>query len=232
MIYKGTWLAEDANVHSHSGLSQPTTSHGLVRIDSDGKPVQQVASTTSTLMALHQADGYVYAAADLTPAYKGHAAVQKVHREMIYVKPDVVIVYDRVTTPASAPQTWQLQTPVAATIDGAVSTISTNGHALAIHKIAGGNASVFSHQAADADFTNGGFRYDETMAGGDHRYLHVLGVDGAVASAAAMGNTGVTITLAAGGTVTATFVRDSVGATLTMGGKTVTLGAGVDQLPE
>ena len=64
------------------------------------------------------------------------------------------------------------------------------------------------------------------------RYLHVLAVDGAVASATASGTTGVTLNLATGGTTTVTFSRDAVGATLTRNGTATTLSAGVDTLAE
>ena len=49
MVYKDGWLAYDAVVDSHSGLRQETTAHGLVRIDSGGSPVHQVANTVSKL---------------------------------------------------------------------------------------------------------------------------------------------------------------------------------------
>ncbi len=229
MIYKGTWLAYDANIQAHSGLSQPTTSHSLVRIDDAGKPIAQSLGSSSTMMALHQGNGYVYAAADVTPVYKGNAAIQKVHREMIYVQPDVVIVYDRVASGGSTSQVWQLQSPVAASINGAKATITSAGHTLTVDKVLGGTLSV--HDMKDEDIM-GGFRLDETMSGGDNRYLHVLSVDGAVTSVAAMGASGVTVNLASGKTITATFVADSVGATLNLGGSNITLGAGIDSLPE
>ena len=111
MIYKGGWLAHDPGVHSRSGLNQDTTSHGLVRIDQGGSPVRQIASTTSNLLALHMGEGWVHASADLTPAYDGNAAVQKVHRELVYLKPDVVVVFDRVSTASGTTQTWQLAAP-------------------------------------------------------------------------------------------------------------------------
>jgi len=41
----------------------------------------------------------------------------------------------------------------------------------------------------------------------------------------------VTVNLAGGGSATVKFNRDSVGASLTMNGTTITLGAGVDTLP-
>lgn len=230
MIYKGGWLAHDANVHSKSGLAQKTTAHGLVRIDSAGAPIKQIASTTSTVLALHQGADYVHMAADLTPAYKGNPLIQKVQREVIFVKPDVVIVYDRVASAAGTSQTWQLQAPTAPAISGSTATITNAGHSLAVTKIQGGALASYD-QRADADLT-GGFRLDETVAGGDNRYLHVMSVDGAATSATANGSDGVTVTLANGGTVSATFTRDDVGATLVLNGQTIALGAGLDTLPE
>jgi hypothetical protein len=232
MFYKGGWLTYDANVQSKSGLSQPTTSHSLVRIDRAGAPIKQVATTTSVMRALHQGPGYVHAAADLTPAYNGNAAIQKVHRELVYLKPDVVVVFDRVQTASDTTQTWQLAAPVAPAISGATATITNAGHTLRVTRIAPTSATVSVYDfRADPDM-KGGYRLDVRLPGGDQRYLHVLAADGAVTSASASGPTGVTLSLAGGGTATVNFSRDTVGATLTLGGVTTALGASVDVLPQ
>jgi len=235
MIYKDGWLAYDAVIDSHSGLTQETTAHGLVRIDSGGQPVRQIANTLSKLTALHQGTGYTYAASDLTPAYNGNAAVQKVHREMVHLLPDVVVVFDRVASASGTSQTWQLATPVAASVSGATAAITNAGHTLRVQRISGGgNMSVTSMPSIDSDYSSG-FRLDETVAGGDNRYLHVLSVDGSVSSATAAGDAthpGVTVRLANGKTATVTFTRDTAGATLVLDGVTRALAAGVDSLPE
>jgi hypothetical protein len=234
MIYKDGWLAYDAVIDSHSGLTQETTAHGLVRIDSGGQPVHQIANTISKLTALHQGTGYTHAAADLTAAYNGNAAVQKVQREMVYLLPDVVIVFDRVQSAAGTQQTWQLASPVAASISGTTATVTSAGHALKIQKISGGTMAVTAMPSVDADFA-GGFRLDEKLAGGDNRYLHVLSIDGSVSSTTAAGDTahpGVTVHLANGHNATITFTRDTAGATLVLDGVSKTLGATVDVLPE
>lgn len=232
MFYKGGWLGYDANVQSKSGLSQTSASHSLVRIDRAGQPVKQVAVTTSTLKALKQGAGYVYASADLTPAYNSSTAVQKMHRELVYLTPNVLVVYDRVQTAADTTQTWQLAAPVAPVISGATATITNAGHSLKVTRIAPASAatSVYDYRT-DPDL-KGGFRLDERLPGGDQRYLHVLAADGAVSSMTASGATGVTLNLAGGGTATVSFVRDTVGGTLTLNGVATTLGAGVDTLPE
>ena len=234
LIYKDGWLAYDAVVDSHSGLTQETTAHGLVRITSGGQPVRQVADTISKLTALHQGSGYMYAASDLTPAYNGASEVQKVQREIVYLKPDVVVVFDRVQSASGTTQTWQLASPVAASVSGSTATISNAGHRLQVQKISGGAMAVTSMRSVDADYS-GGFRLDENLAGGDNRYLHVLSIDASISSTTSAGDAGhpgVTIHLANGHNATVTFVRDTAGATLVLDGTTQALGAGVDRLPE
>jgi hypothetical protein len=234
MIYKDGWLAYDAVVASGSGLTQETTAHGLVRITSGGQPVPQVADTISTVMALHKGTGYTYASADLTPAYDGNSVVQKVNREMLYLLPNVVIVFDRVQSTAGTAQTWQLVSPVAPVISGANATFTNAGHTLKIQKIKGGTSSVTAMPSVDSDFS-GGYRLDETLAGGNNRYLHVLSIDGSVSSAVAVNDTthlGVKVTLSNGQVATVMFNRDTVGASLVQNGVTIPLAAGVDNLPE
>jgi hypothetical protein len=234
MIYKGGWLAYDANVSSKSGLMQATTAHSLVRVDSGGAPVKQMATTTSKLQTLKKGSSYTYVSGDLTPAYKGNAAIQMVQRDMLYLQPNVVIVFDRVKSTAGTSQTWQLASPVAPTIAGAAATFTNAGHNLKVTRVAPSAASMSTYNFASSEAASytGGFRLDETVAGGDNRYLHVMSVDGAVSSTANVGATGVTVNLAAGGQVTVNFNRDAAGATLTINGTTTTIGATVDVLAE
>jgi len=230
MIYKGGWLAYDANVASKSGLRQEVDAHGLVRIVSGGNSVDQRSGTSSPLVALHRGPGWLHAAADITPAYKGASAVQKVQREVVFIEPDTIVVYDRVTSNASTQQVWQLVMPTSPAIAGPRATVTASGHTLAIDRVAPAQATSAVHSlASDDDFT-GGFRLETTVAGGDQRFLHVLSIDGSVSSITPEAE-GATVALAAGGTAKVVFTRDSIGAKLTIGGTTTTLGAGVDSLP-
>jgi len=235
MIYKGGWLAYDANVDSRSGLAQATTAHGLVRVSSGGQPVRQIGSTQSRVEALTKGAGWSYAATDLTPAYKGNAAIQQVQREMVYLEPDVVIVFDRVVSSTGTTQTWQLATPTQPALSGNTATITNAGHQLRVTRLAPSAGAMSTYDfRGEADFT-GGWRLDETQAGGDQRYLHVMAIDGAVTTTAAAGdaaNPGTTITLADGRTVTVTFHRDSIGGSLTIDGTTTALTAGLSTFSE
>lgn len=228
MIYKDGWLAYDPVVDSHSGLDQNVTTHGLVRIDQGGAPVRQVASTVSSLKALHQGSGWLYASADLTPAYDNNAAVQKVHREIVYLLPNTIVVYDRVQGGSS--QTWQLAVPAQPAISGNTATVSAAGHQLAITKLGAGTMTTYDYRA-NSDFS-GGFRLEETQPGGNQRYLNVISIDGAATSITAQGDSTASLHLADGRSVTVAFDHESTGATLTINGTATTLGVGVDVLSE
>lgn len=232
MFYKDGWLAYDAVIDSHSGLPQTTTAHSLVRIDQGGSPVTQVANTVSKLVALHKTDNWVYAASDVLPAYNGKSAVSKDQREIVYLLPDTVIVYDRVASASGTSQTWQLASPVSPSISGATATFSNAGHQLHVQRFAPSGASSATHNMnADSDFTSG-YRLDETMTGGDNRYLHLLSVDGAVTSATSANDSTITVKLSNGHTATVAFDHDAPGATITWDGTATTLSASVDAMPE
>jgi hypothetical protein len=231
LLYKDGWLAYDAVIDSHSGLPQATTAHSLVRIDQSGAPVTQVANTISHLVALHTGTGWTYAASDVLPAYNGKAAVTMDQREVVYLEPDTVVVYDRVATAAGTQQTWQLATPVTPSISGTTATINA-AHALHVTRYApaAATSSVYA-MSADSDFTSG-FRLDETIAGGDQRYLHVLSIDGSVSSATAANDSSITVHLSTGHTATIVFSHDAPGATLTYDGTVTNLAPGVDTMSE
>ena len=222
LLYKDGWLAYDAVIDSHSGLRQEPAAHSLVRVDGGA---QRVAHTTSKLTALHRGKGWLYADADLTPAYDGNAHVKRVERALVYLEPDVVVVADHVVS--DAPQTWQLATPVAPARDG---TIKTAAHALHVTRLAPTDAKVAIVLDLKSDPSNdytGGHRYDETVAAGDRTYLHVLAIDNAVKSASSSSATTVDLVLADGRAVTIAF-HDH----LVIAGTRIGLDAKVDALPE
>ena len=187
LLYKDGWLASDSNIFSHSGLAQDTTNHSIVRISQGGTNIRQVVGTHPTLEALQKGDGWLHVAADVTDAYNGNAAIQNVQRETVFLEPNTIVVFDRVTTTSGAAQTWQLVTPVQPSISGNTATVTSAGHTLAITKVTGGPMSTYDFRG-NSDFS-GGWRLDEAQAGGgDQRYLHVFSIDGAATNVAAAGD--------------------------------------------
>lgn len=233
LIYKGGWLGYDGEIDSASGIIQETGGQSLVRIASGGTTIKQSVNTTSTMAAVHKGAGWFYAAGDVTAAYAGNANISKVQREMLFIEPNTIVVYDRVATSASTTQTWQLVTPVAPTVAGPTARIS-GAHTMDVARLvpATGATSVATSLSSTNSDYRGGYRLDTMQPGGDRRYLHVLSIDGAVASAVATGDNAASIHLANGQTATVTFNHDDIGATLDFNGTTTQLGAGIDMLPE
>ncbi|MCX5744621.1 MAG: hypothetical protein NT062_19190 [Proteobacteria bacterium] len=229
MMFKGDWLSYDACHDTHSGVRQELDQHSLVRLERGGQVIQQRDNTTSKVLALHRGDGWMHVAADVTAAYRGDADVGLVQRELVYLEPDVVVVYDRVRTTGNATQTWAFVSPVAPSLAGSVTTFAT-AHPVTVKRLAPASASSASYDfRADSDYI-GGYRLDEAVGGGDQRYLHVVSIGGAV-NATASGDSATTITYG-GHTATIEFARDGVGGTLVLDGVTHPLTATVDVLPE
>ncbi|HEY5952169.1 MAG TPA: hypothetical protein VIV40_42015, partial [Kofleriaceae bacterium] len=198
MIYKDGWLAYDGVIDSANGIIQETGSHSLVRIDRGGAPIKQKVKTESTIVGLHSGPGWLYSAADVTAAYAGDASISSVQREILYIEPSTVVVYDRVTTTSDTTQTWQLVTPVSPAISGTTATIR-GAHAMTVQRLVpatGATSSAYNLTRTSA--YRGGYRLDTTQAGGDRRYLHVLSIDGSVTSATAAGDNAATLVLADG----------------------------------
>ncbi|MEZ4367490.1 MAG: hypothetical protein R2939_14625 [Kofleriaceae bacterium] len=133
MLFKGEWLAVDAVIGSRSGLRQEEEAHNLVRfVDGDGATIRQRFGTASSLTALARGDGWTYAGADLTPAYGGDSEVRRSEREVIYVEPDVLIVFDRADSEPGTTAVWHLSSPLAPSIAGDRATFAGAAHAASI----------------------------------------------------------------------------------------------------
>ncbi len=237
LIYKDGWLAEDPIVEGEStGIRQEEELHNLVRIVGAGGTVPQREGTESRMLAVASGDGWVHAAGDLTPAYDAAPEITNVEREVVFLEPDTVVVFDRVDTAGGTSQIWQLSSPSQPALAGATATMGN----LEVVRLAPAVAdvSVFDWTS---DSLPGGYRLDEELAGGANTYLHVLSVDGAVTSAVrddAEGRIGATIELSDGRSATVRFSADGVDGTLEIrdgGGGVVideSLGEGVEALPE
>jgi hypothetical protein len=184
LFYKDEWLAYDPNIDSTSGLAQDVDVHNLIRFVKAGVTVPQ-RNGTSIVQALHRGVGWLHAAVDTKPVY-GDAAVQKVEREIVFIEPSCVVVFDRATSAAGTSQVWQLSSPIKPSLSasGDVATFAGKLHTLQVRRVlpADAAASVFSW-TGNPDFSNG-FRLDQTVArGGAQRFLHVISTDDTVISA-------------------------------------------------
>ncbi len=233
MIYKDEWLAYDVNIESTSGLAQEPEAHNLIRFVKGSATIPQRIGT-SRVLAVHRGNGWVHAAVDTKPVY-ADASVQKSERELVFLHPDCVIVYDRATTAAGTSQVWQLNSPQASVYDTGtqVETIDQPSHDLHLRRVIAPAGATRSVVAAGSGFT-GGNRLQITAPAGANTYLTVLWTDNAVTSvteSSAGSRQGVTVTLADGKVYTVRFGTTGVDGTLEIGGNTTALGPSIDSLP-
>lgn len=247
-----TWLWDDANLRSSSGLVTKTPVHNMGTFyDSavaDTSPVGMQNSGVATpwvplmvggpetnVLAVHDSAQYAYTCADVTPVYGGNARVLKHQREVVYLKPGVLVVLDRMVSNNAAvhrQMSWNAST--APTIAGNVATLTKGGHTSTCRMIAPAGVPFAVEQFATVDVAGGqkdgqyyGFGerwptasyrlYSSHATGTSTVYLHVVDVDGAVSSAVAhnaAGMTGVDIVLADGKTATVMFADASTGGTI------------------
>jgi hypothetical protein len=240
-IYKNEWLAFDEGVLSNSGLRQDEASHNIPSVIVSGRPVEMDYGDEGKLVALVDNAQYTYLASQTAGCYQGRGGITQMDRELVYVKPDTFIVFDRVQAQAGAQKVWRLNAPVRPTLSGRVATITGSKSRLTLTPVlpAGATPAVVDWKATDSDM-QGGFRID-LPATGDGRvyFLNVLSLDGsvtAVTESSPSGKRGVTLTLADGRTVTAQFGEAAVGASLDVTGGSGPavhgpLNVGVTELP-
>lgn len=143
--------------------------------------------------------GYTYAAGDATNLYNavGEGATEVAHasRALIWLQPDIVVVYDRAEAPAERFKRFWLQLPRPATIDGLRATMTTaRGQRLFVSSLLPAGASMRLANPAE-DAVGETVATDEPMterlvveapAAASVRFLHVLeGADAGAGSAAA-----------------------------------------------
>ncbi|MCA9626703.1 MAG: heparinase II/III family protein [Myxococcales bacterium] len=236
MLYGGQWLAADANLASHSGIRQELELHNLVRIEQGGNVrSMRESETAGRLVALHSEGSFVYAVSDTTGAYD--SGVNKLDRELVYLKPDVVVLFDRVDTASASRFVWQANAPTA--FSGQLSGFSAGPlRVLSVHP-SNVSPDVVSWPNADSDISSG-YRLDLSSGPGNTaRFLTVVARGDVIATSgprSAGGSLGVELTLTDGTRYVLDFNRDSVGAHLEyhapgQASATYDLAAGVDVLP-
>jgi hypothetical protein len=243
LFYRGEWLAYDQNIASHSGIRQEEELHNLVRITQGGAAVQQHAGgAPAVLTALTAAEAYGYAAADVTPIYGGDGGITKAEREIVFVKPDVLVVFDRLDAASGTERVFQVNSPIEPSLGGSAATFAGSAATLVVTTVLPAGAAMSVLDWTTDDDMNGGYRLDVTDAGagGRTRFLHVFSVDGAAASISSSPDgtmLGVEVQLAAGGRAVVRFEADAAGGTLQIfdsGGAAVVdtpLAAGVNTPP-
>lgn len=220
LLFKREWLGFDANMVSRSGINQDEEFHNLVRLRRNTTVLRQrEGAGPSQLYGLVDDADFVWLGGNLAPAYFSADGVSTLEREVLFVKPDVVVVFDRVaTTPASTAE-WLFSSPHSPVQSNGGATVTFTGPqttlvARRIHP-ASATTAVATWPSLNAD-TTAGHRLTWTNAAGSP-FLVVLSMDGAATNAVAAdlaGQRGVDVTLANGRGFTVRFGETTRGGTL------------------
>ncbi|MCK6490033.1 MAG: Ig-like domain-containing protein [Planctomycetes bacterium] len=221
VLWKGGWLFDDENIRSHSGLNQQPEAHNLVRFTAAGATVpQRVGGPETRMLAVADNAVFSYTACDLTPVYDGAAAVVLAQRELLFLKPGCLVVFDRADAGAAGvARVFSLNMASAPTIAGERLGLVRGGHRADCWRLAPAGLPWTTTAYTDAaEYPGGGVRAEASHASGTgSRFLHVIGVDGdvaAVAASDAAGETGAALTFADGRTATVRFRNAGPGGSL------------------
>ena len=226
VLFKGSWLAYDANIDGHSGLEQEQKYHNSVRFETgSGAAVGQSYNRSCNMGALANTADWTYAMADITPMYAAGSGVSKSEREFVFIKPSTFVVYDRVQAgDANTRRIFTMNFPRPPSISGNLTSLVIGANRVDVQRIApaAGTPTItlwMTANSAEYRSDNMAARVDliETGSSGSSEFLHVAGLDGSVSRAVASnatGQTGTAITLSDGRVVTLRFNRNSHGGTI------------------
>jgi hypothetical protein len=212
----GVWIFDDANRRSHSGIEQDEEMHNLVRFESGGSTVRQAeGAPPSQVLALHDHPLFSYASVNTQPIYNGNPEVVKSEREFLFIKPGVLVLFDRAGANASSVgRIFQLQTSGMPTLAGNRLTFSTSGQTADVWRTAPvglpwSTVPVFGGQRAEA--------VDHSTA--ESLFLHVIGMNNKVTTVVSDNTateTGAHITFDDGATANVRFSNTGHGGTLSI----------------
>jgi len=127
-IFKNDWLAPDVNIYSSSGINQGTAIHNSILIDDKGQRYKPYGK--SVIDKTEFAQDYVYACGEASGDYNNYyngTILESFKREFVYLRPNYVIILDRITSVnPNSTKKWLLHSKNEPTITGNES-VSING---------------------------------------------------------------------------------------------------------
>jgi hypothetical protein len=185
-LFKNGWQALDAGSMSGTGLNQLSASHNTLHVvGSEARP-GEVGGVTSAI----DTASYGYVGVDATRQYRyrpGSETPQEMldehTRELVYLRPGVVVVYDRVDAKPGHAYEWRLHTATAPSASGDRYEAISGGQRISVQKLAGGAQSTARDNDLP-DFPSEAYRIVTAAEGELSRFLHVVTVDEASAPVA------------------------------------------------
>jgi hypothetical protein len=156
-IWKDGWQAPDAVSYGRSGLNWDAGSHNMIHV----KGHARFDARTGGLQRFADDGSVAYLTIDGTglfkhrPGSEAQPMLGEWTRELVYARPDTLVVYDRVQPlPVGRDYEWRMHFPARPTVAGNRATASNQGGAIAVTLFGAKAMSV----AEDADLPEGGSR--------------------------------------------------------------------------
>lgn len=227
VLFKGAWLAYDANMDGRSGIEQEQRYHNTVRFETAaGAGINQVYNRSCSMNALANTSTWAYAMAQVTPMYGTNAGVTRSEREFVFIKPATFVIYDRAQTSASgARRIFTMNFPAPPSFEGNLTSLVVGANRFDMRRLVPATASTTTTlwRTVNSQYsaTSTAARVDvvDPAPGNSSEFLHVIGLDGAASLAErsdAPGQTGAAVTLADGRVVTVRFNQNSSGGTISI----------------
>jgi hypothetical protein len=154
-LWRDGWQVVDAVTYSHSGLLQLPGAHNLIDVPGARKlPVRPrglLRFADDPRASYLQIDGTgLYAGGD--PSRPQNLLLAEFTREMVYLKPDTVVIYDRVQ-PArpGTPFSWRLHFPERPALSGAILRATHGGGGVTVALLVGEPPEVLPDGDLDPD---------------------------------------------------------------------------------
>jgi Divergent InlB B-repeat domain/Bacterial Ig domain len=229
-IFRGDWLAHDANLRSANGLAQAQENHNVVRLkNSAGVQIRMMESPPAFCRTMALADNptYTYISADITPSYSfrrqdlnhlDNHLVRKLNREYLFIRPSTFVVMDRVETSEATQQIWSLNLPSQPTMQDGKYSMTAGANSMdvfAVSNPSGAATTLTSQTPTTSRGTN--WRVEVANTGLASHFLNVIGTNGSVVSATPSntdGKLGARIELADGRVATVRFPTAQMGGEL------------------
>ncbi len=180
VMWKKDWLAADASTYSQSGLLWEPQGQNLLKVP--GVVMHFDNSPTPGLLRQADKGSFFYAQVDATNLYQRlnsssqHETLLNEHtREFIYLRPDTLVVFDRVDAkPAGTGYQWLMHFPEAPSVNGSRYLLNRSGAGIALQTLMGGSAAVVSDADLEAGTTSS--RVAVNATGPISRFLNMVQV--------------------------------------------------------
>jgi len=177
-IFKRDWLAVDAVTYSTAGLNWSADAHNMVHVPGHERSYGDVPGLTK----FYDDGNVAYVQVDASTLFRhdgGDSDVPMLNeytRELVYLRPDVLVVYDRVDPKAGAEgYDFRMHFAQQPSANGSAYQLSYGGAGITLQTLVGGSGSIQSDGDL-SEYDSSAWRVSVSPTGTISRFLHLIEV--------------------------------------------------------